>query len=222
MCGKEKKDSAIKISVLAVVSFFIALLSIFTACITSVIALVVGVVSVLRIENSKGKLGGSIFAVTAIILGTAGTIWFAFVGLPRLRCVSTRMVSGTNMSQLGYAILVYSSDYEGKYPTPDKWCDLLIEHGQVTEKQFKCPEVIKDKRGRCIYAINPNCDANSPPDTVLLFETDGGWNRFGGVESMSFSNHGGDGFNVLYNDFSVTFEKVQSILNLNWADKQKQ
>jgi hypothetical protein len=37
--------------------------------------------------------------------------------------------------------------------------------------------------------MNPNCEPNSPPDMVLLFETKAGWNQHGGPELFTFDNH---------------------------------
>jgi hypothetical protein len=39
---------------------------------------------------------------------------------------------------------------------------------------------------------------------VLLFETKGGWNQYGGPELLSTKNHKGDGCHVLINDSHVT------------------
>ena len=68
-------------------------------------------------------------------------------------------------------------------PTPDKWCDALLQGEYVTEKMFKCPG---NKKARCSYSINPNCEPNSEPNTVLVFESKGGWNSFGGPELFNY------------------------------------
>ena len=83
-------------------------------------------------------------------------------------------------------------------------------------KIFICPngsgpvEVI-----RCHYAINPNCEPNSPKDTVLVFEAKGGWNKFGGPELLTFENHKG-GANVGFNDGHVEFVKPEDVNKLKW------
>jgi prepilin-type processing-associated H-X9-DG protein len=40
---------------------------------------------------------------------------------------------------------------------------------------------------------------------VLLFETNGGWNKFGGPEILTTENHYGKGSNILFNDGHVRF-----------------
>lgn len=221
---KNSQESKAKVSKLAVGAFGLAIAGIVTAFFTAPFALILGILSVFRIQKSKGKLKGTSVAIAAIIIAEAGAIWLVCVGIPRIRCISPRMTCGTNLSNLGKAMLVYANEYNGKYPTADKWCDLLIAEGLVNERQLKCP-AIKDKRVRCSYAINPNCHVDSPPDTVLLFETDGGWNQFGGVELLTLKNHKEDiGFNVLYSDLHVafTFEPLKAVLDLNWGNDPNQ
>jgi len=51
---------------------------------------------------------------------------------------------------------------------------------------------------------------------VLLFETDGGWNQFDGVELRTLKNHQ-YGFNVLYGDRRISIENLKEVLYLNWG-----
>ena len=90
------------------------------------------------------------------------------------------------------------------YPSPDKWCDAVVQHNQDPiygregyMELFQCPSA---GGGKCNYAMNPNCKPDSPPDMVLLFETKDGWNRQGGPELFSFDNHEPKGGCVLLND----------------------
>jgi len=114
---------------------------------------------------------------------------------------------------LGKTMLIYACGYDDKYPTADKWCDLLIEYTDVTEKQFRCPG---NREERCSYAMNPNCEPNSPLDMVLIFETKGGWNRFGGSELLTTENHKGEGCNILFNDSHVSFIRPGELGELKW------
>jgi prepilin-type processing-associated H-X9-DG protein len=107
---------------------------------------------------------------------------------------------------------MYSDDF-GEYPTPDKWCDLLLEHGNVSEERFKCPG---NKGQRCSFAINPEAKRNAPGDVVVLFETKGGWNQVGGVELLTSDNHEGWGLNALFNDGHVEFVRAEIVDDLNW------
>jgi hypothetical protein len=67
------------------------------------------------------------------------------------------------------------------------------------------------------YALNPNCEPNSPADTVLLFETKAGWNQHGGPELFTFDNHDPRGGCVLLNDGTVRFIRTEEELHaLRW------
>jgi hypothetical protein len=67
------------------------------------------------------------------------------------------------------------------------------------------------------YAMNPHCKPDSPPDTVLLFETKAGWNQHGGPELFSFINHEPKGGCVLLNDGTVKFIRTKEELRqLRW------
>ena len=106
------------------------------------------------------------------------------------------------------------------YPSPEKWCDSIVEANLVwgTRKSnielHICPSA---GEGRCHYAMNPNCEPNSPPDMVLLFETKAGWNQHGGEELFTFDNHDHKGGCVLLNNGTVKFICTEDELHaLRW------
>jgi hypothetical protein len=177
------------------------------------LSLGLAVAGLIKIRVKKGRLRGGGFARAAIIIVFLGGIFLpaAQNGVER----RARMTFGTNLSNLGRTMRVYANDFDGKYPTADKWCDLLVKYGEgeLTEKSFRCPA---NKKERCSFAINPNCEPNSPEDVVLLFETKGGWNKFGGSEILTFENHKGKGCNILFNSLHVEFVKPEQISKLKW------
>ena len=115
--------------------------------------------------------------------------------------------------------------YKGKvnsYPEPTEWCDAVMRDrtntSYVNEERmsghFICPT---GGEGKCHYAMNPNCKPDSPPDTVLLFETKAGWNQQGGPELFTFDNHDPKGGCVLLNDGTVKFIRTKEELQqLRW------
>ncbi len=137
-----------------------------------------------------------------------------------------------NLRGLGLAMLIYADDY-GQYPEPNQWCDLLIKYGEMNERHFVCPSLIfscydkevfvrpRPQIGSCYYAMNPYCQPNSPPDTVLLFETNKGWNQFGGLELLSTDNHSGHGCNICFNDGHTSFEQGD-FTKLKWKPDEDQ
>ena len=141
----------------------------------------------------------------------------------RRRPPPSPLVCGSHLSGLGKAMLIYANDNDGKYPTADKWCDLLIEHADANEQWFTCPSALYEgNEARCHYAMNPNCEPNSPPEMVLLFETKGGWNQVGGPELLTVENHKGYGYYILFNDVHGRFVSPKRLEGLRWKDEQKQ
>jgi prepilin-type processing-associated H-X9-DG protein len=127
---------------------------------------------------------------------------------------SPRFFCGSQLFGLWKHLFVYSEE-NGKYPTPEKWCDQLVEFLELVEDRFIC---IGGKKARCHYAMNPNCEPDSPSDVVLLFETAGGWNQFGGVELLTFDNHEGEVCNILFNDGHVKAIGPRDVNDLNWGE----
>ncbi|MHC4145129.1 MAG: hypothetical protein ACYSWW_02930 [Planctomycetota bacterium] len=81
------------------------------------VSLILGLISMIRIERSGGRITGRAFAIGAILLLVFGgllPIWRIIVRQPR--STAFRMVCGTNLSRIGKAMLIYSNDYEDELP----------------------------------------------------------------------------------------------------------
>ncbi|UCE47855.1 MAG: hypothetical protein JSW47_19930, partial [Phycisphaerales bacterium] len=78
------------------------------------VATVLGLVSVIRIERSGGKITGRAFAIGAVLFGVFGflvlPVWVEVAARPR--SVAFKNVCGTNLSEIGKAMLIYSNDYD--------------------------------------------------------------------------------------------------------------
>lgn len=130
----------------------------------------------------------------------------------RIRCAR-------NLNYLYAGVRGFAEDVV--YPSSSKWCDTIVEryvHRGDTEKQVRkaleCPAI---SRGGCNYAMNRSCNVESPEDTVLLFETEEGWNQHGGAELFTFDNHDPKGGCVLLNDGTVRFIRTEEDLKqLRW------
>jgi prepilin-type processing-associated H-X9-DG protein len=180
------------------------------------ICAVLGLGGIISVVSSKGRLVGVKWAVFGILIW-AGLIRAIIYGFEQSHLEAEKCVCGAHLSGLGKAMVTYAAAHDGKYPTPDKWCDLLVEGNYAAEKQFICRGASsQEANARCHYAVNPNCEPNSPSDMVLLFETKGGWNQFGGPEILTTENHGGKGCNILFNDGSVRFVKPEELRKLKW------
>ncbi|MBN2019382.1 MAG: hypothetical protein JW749_04080 [Sedimentisphaerales bacterium] len=175
-----------------------------------------GIISDSQIRKGKGIFWRrfcslSSLSIVGIIIGIA-----LLLAHPH-RIAPPRIVCTYHLGNLVKAILLYAEDVENVYPETEDWCDLLVQHSDIHKKEFICPEAVKyGDEGPCHYAMNPNCKPDSPNDVVLLFETKGGWNQFGGPELLTFENHKPKGVSVGYNDGHVEFIKPEEIDKLKW------
>jgi hypothetical protein len=205
------------IDYIPVICIFFALLTILALP----TALVFGIIAILNIRRSEGFLRGTGLAVGGILI----SVFFILcvVTLPFLltyiRENAYPMMCGMNLKGLKKAMQLYSDDNQNRYPPPNKWCDLLVEHTEIDPNKFVC-RASSVAVGKSSYAMNPNCEPNSPDDVVLLFETKGGWNQFGGAELLSFDNHNGEGCNVLFNSGRVRFVRPEELDKLNWGQEK--
>lgn len=177
-----------------------------------------------NINQNKSKTNYPLIAFTIFFLLVLLILWLPHPDKEQTKCA----VCTNQLKHLGIAFAIYF-EHTGSYPTPEKWCDLLISEmekswksGQI-EKSLQCPEAeIRDVN--CHYAMNPNCTSpkNSSMNTVLLFETkSGGWNLTGGPELLTTENHKEKVCNVLFNDGSVQRTKKEEIPNLRWNAEKK-
>jgi hypothetical protein len=139
-CGKENPDDArvcsgcssplpgasgpaerpiTKTSRLAIAAFVLGVLSPFTLGITAIPAVVLGIISLVRIEKSGGRLTGIAFAVIGIVVPAAVCLLFIgimLLALAKVRQTAFRMTCGTNLSGIGKAMIIYSNDYQDQFP----------------------------------------------------------------------------------------------------------
>jgi prepilin-type processing-associated H-X9-DG protein len=205
---------------LAIASFVLGILSILVFPI-GLIAITLGIVSIVIIKKSGGRLNGTGLAVSGITISVLAFLIYVPV-LFKVKQIAFRMVCGENLSALGKAMLIYANDYDDKFPTTSKWCDLLIEHAEVSHSTFRCKGA---SEGPCNYAMNKNVEklgTAAPPDMVLLFETHPGWNQVGGPEILSIDNHQAEGCNVLFVDSHVEFVETRDLNDLKWKIEQNE
>lgn len=184
----------------------------------ALISLVLGIAGLIRIKRSNSN--GRVLAVLGIIVASVSATSMLIVWLRCCQEADKRSQCAANFARHIYIGLhCYSNDHFGKYPSPDKWCDSLEKTDYILRERLICPG---DKQGPCSYAMNPNTEPNSPNYFVLLFETKGGWNQFGGPEILTTDNHKGKGCNVLFNDGRIKFVKTEQLSELKWDIEENQ
>lgn len=180
----------------------------------ALVSIALAIIARVKIKKSNSLVTGSWLATLGIVAALASLALVWIVASRYAEELADRMICGSNLAGLGKALILYSNDYDGKYPIPNNWCDLLLQGDYgVNEEQFKCRGA---RDVRCNYAINPNTELASRPDMVLLFETKGGWNQYGGPELLTTDNHNRKGCNVLFNDLHIEFVKTEQLGQLKW------
>ena len=112
----------VKSSGMAIAALVLGILSIFTCALTAIPAIILGIVSLVRIEKSGGSLTGRGFAIAGIIVPAVALPVIALLmgimmpALARTRQIAFRMVCGTNLAGIGKAMQIYANDYDGAFP----------------------------------------------------------------------------------------------------------
>lgn len=212
---------------MAITSLVLGICGFCAGVFTALPAIVLGIISLVKVKNSNDQLKGSGLAIGGIVTASIALVLQIIMillailmpALAKTHSMASRIVCATNLSGLGKAMLIYSMDDPNeRYPTPENWCDLLIKYADVGPDQFVCPSGKRaGDKSRSHYAINPKATPKSLPDTVMLFETTEGWNQSGGPELLSAENHKGDGANIAFCDFHVKFVKKEEFDNLRWG-----
>jgi hypothetical protein len=141
--------------------------------------------------------------------------------IPQVYPLLLRGICANNLYCMGVDLRTMASEGVA-WPGPHEWCDVLLRRrlakyptaAERFARELVCPAA---GEGKCHYAMNPRCTYDSPPDTVLLFETKAGWNQHGGPELFTFDNHDPKGGLVLLNDGTVKFIRTEEELKqLRW------
>ena len=188
-----------------------------------ILAVTLSIVSIFKIKLSGGKLkdmglpiiGGIIIPV--ILVGIVLASIVIGKAMDSVTKVVRLSIYKRELETLGKALQVYSTDFDGKYPTADKWCDLLVQHSDVNKTSFG--KFVVD--GHSNYAINPHAEPNSPTDVVLLFEIDGVWNQAGGEELLTFENKEPKGCMILFNGGHIKLVKPEYVKGLKWGGEKQ-
>ena len=110
------KDPVPRTSTLAILAFALGIISLFSFGLTIIPAIILGIISIVIIEKSGGRVTGRGFAIIGIVIAA---LVFVIIFLPmvlKVRRTAFAVVCGTNLSGIGRAMLVYANDYDDKFP----------------------------------------------------------------------------------------------------------
>jgi len=210
-----------KISGLAIASLVLGILGI-CGGFTALIGLVLGIVAYVKIRDSRGTLAGGGLALAGIIVSAIFmmalpvAMLLPVLGAARQRAEAIRSMA--NERQLALAVKIYASDHANHFPPAANWCDAI--KSTMPAAAFVRPG--GNPASECGYAFNAalgGMDASKVDShTVMIFESDGGWNANGGPELMITRGHGGRGrfTEVAFADGSVQSELLSQVSTLVW------
>lgn len=158
-----------------------------------------GIIRIGCIRKDKGLVSKIIIIYIAVLLLVTSGYIVAAKSFSHEDCEE-------NLRIISHAMWAYYEDNNWKFPTTDKWCDLLIQNTDLQRGRFICKSA---KWGLSNYAINPNATPTSPENMILLFETKGGWNQAGGADLLTLDNHDGAGCNVMFVNGYVGFVEAR-------------
>jgi hypothetical protein len=211
-----------KISGMAIASLVLGILGV-CGGVTAVFGLILGIIAIVKINNSRGALAGFGVALAGIIVSAILMLLIPVAMLlPALAAAKQRaqaIHSISNEKQLALAVRIYAGDHANHLPPAATWCDAInATVGQPTV--FIRPG--SNPGSRCGYAFNAALDgldeSGINPQTVMIFESDTGWNANGGPELMRTSGYGRRAHfaAVAFADGSVQEIPQSQLGNLRW------
>src|SRR5580765_235255 len=128
-----------KTSGLAIASLVLGILGLFSCGLTALVGLILGIVSLVKIRDSKGQLRGEGLAIAGtcvsgvfLLLGPTALLLPA---LSKAKARATQIRCMSNMKQIGLAARMWSSDHNETFP-PDF---LSMSNEMASPKILVCP-----------------------------------------------------------------------------------
>jgi hypothetical protein len=181
--------------------------------------LILGVVTLILVKKKPQHFGGKRLAIAAIIIAL---LWPMVLGTALYTAFTRQralMFSGRNcqmhVHSLVESLTIVSIANKGVYPAADQWSD-AIKREVTSTNHFQCPE---DTSGAiCSYAYNENVAGRKdvPKDTVLVFESDLGWNGRGGLSNVIAKPRHRSTVTVGFVGRSVRRVHTNELRNLRW------
>ena len=214
-----------KTSGLAIASLVLGCLGLLTCGITSMVGLVLGIIALVRINKSQGRTGGQGIALAGMIVSAAFLLLApisAALLLPALARAKQKAMSiqcMNNVKQLNLGLILYANDHKDRFPAGTNWCDSLQPYIK-NDKTFLCSQGKPGQRSH--YAFNARLaglelnQVTAPAETVLIFETDGGWNVSGGPELLPAKPRHNGAYAVGFADGHAELVRAAQLAKLRW------
>lgn len=194
--------------------------------VTALAGLILGIIATIKINKSQGQLKGNGLAIAGICVSGLMLLFaipfMAALTLPALAKAKQRaqtVACMNNMKQLVLAVKMYADDNKNQFPPAATWCD-AIQPAVGSDKLFKCPAA--GSENRCSYAFNARLASAAEnkievaATTVLIFETEDGWNASGGPELLLSHPRHGRAVGVAFADGHAEMVPESRLKSLRW------
>lgn len=172
---------------------------------------------------ASGKSG--LVVALVILICFFAVPFLAAIFVPALAAAKNKAAEincANNEKQLALAIKNYADEHNNRFPNAATWSD-AVKPSISNEKVFQCPAA-EDKSIACNYAFNRRLNGREmnqvDPHTVMLFESDAGWNANGGMELLANPPHHrmsrGADIVVAFVDGSVQIIPISRLDQLRW------
>lgn len=196
----------------------------FTAILTAPLGLIFGFKGMSGIKKSEGQLKGHGVALAGTIVSGASFMMlfvmfiFAAMLLPALskaKSKATTIQCVNNQKQIALAVVMYAGDNGDAFPSSTNWCDLIL-NDVGTQRIFLCPGDTAQLQSGYAYNSKLSGLSNVPPNVVMIFESDSGWNASGGKELMITTPRHSNRYVIGLADGSVQQMTEEQVQNLRW------
>ena len=164
--------------------------------------------------GNQDSASAVLLAPVGVVAVGAGLLLPAFA---KAKSSAQSIGSVNQVKQLGLAARLYAGDHKDKFPNGQTWGDDLKEYVGNT-KVYKAPN--DSGPGQCSYAYNEKLSGRDvskvDPQTVLFFESDGGWNQSGGPDLLLAQPRSAEAYVIGLADGSVQQIAAPRLRSLRW------